>query len=84
MDPDEALKRLREKATEFMLNLPEDPVDNLGVLGSEVVELFEALDGWMSKGGFLPAEWRKHRGDTSSNESSVESFPEGDNEHEDT
>jgi hypothetical protein len=24
-------------------------------------ELFEALDGWLSRGGFLPAQWDRGR-----------------------
>lgn len=44
MDPNEALKRLRKYASDT---------------GGEFAETFEALDEWLSKGGFLPAAWRQ-------------------------
>jgi hypothetical protein len=42
MDPNEALRLLRKYAS-----------DTPGALG----EQFEALDEWLSKGGFLPTAW---------------------------
>lgn len=33
----------------------------LAKLGLEVAEKFDALDGWMSKGGFAPDAWRETR-----------------------
>ena len=57
MDPNEALKNAREAAA-FLLSPP------LRTEGSDVIkaaatlaEAFEALDGWLSKGGFLPHGW---------------------------
>jgi hypothetical protein len=47
MDPNEALKRCRE-----MIGGKDNRVGS-----SEVVEAFQALDGWLSRGGFLPQDW---------------------------
>lgn len=44
MDPDVTLMRLREKMQGNFIE-------------SETRELFEALDNWLSKGGFLPRDW---------------------------
>lgn len=30
----------------------------LAEIGREMAEKFEALDGWLSRGGFAPAAWR--------------------------
>lgn len=50
MDPNETLRRLRELA-ERELNAP-DP-DN-----ADWAEWFQALDEWISRGGFLPDAWK--------------------------
>jgi hypothetical protein len=64
MDPNEALKRLREimprlqawaEAEEWSI-APSDLTQHDTDL-AEVVETFEGLDQWLSKGGFLPADW---------------------------
>lgn len=44
MDPNETLRLMRLAV--------KDDLDQLA-------DLFEALDGWLSKGGFLPAAWRQ-------------------------
>lgn len=49
MDPNATLARLRILAGNVsFLTLTET---------EEMAELFDALDTWMSKGGFLPAAW---------------------------
>lgn len=53
MDPDETLRQLRAEMT---------AVHTQGgstgdAHGDRIVELFYALDGWLSAGGFLPDEW---------------------------
>lgn len=53
MDPDKALAELREALQE----LANDPD-----AWEDVIEKFEALDGWLSKGGFLPKAWREAKG----------------------
>lgn len=48
MDPNETLRQLRgELATDRAF------------IGEPVKELFEALDEWLTKGGFLPTEWER-------------------------
>lgn len=47
MDPNATLARLRELVFSG-LQRPET---------EEMAELFDDLDTWMSKGGFLPADW---------------------------
>jgi hypothetical protein len=59
MDPNTALSRLRF-LTESILSQVEDGVadwDNM----QEMAQQFEALDEWMSKGGFLPTDWHPIR-----------------------
>ena len=43
MDPNEALKMIREAATQD---------------AQDMIEPFEALDEWLCKGGFLPDAWQ--------------------------
>ena len=53
MDPDAALLLLRaetQAATE-----ENDAVEVL----ARMVELFQGLDDWLSKGGFLPQDWQR-------------------------
>jgi hypothetical protein len=60
MDPDEALKELRLmvrtalRCTDNDLPLPEE-------ITWRMAEVFEGLDGWISKGGFLPKDWESKR-----------------------
>ena len=53
MDPNETLARLRTE-------MHDEQHFDAGL----VMELFDALDGWLSKGGFLPDAWTNggHRG----------------------
>ena len=53
MDPQASLDRLRELLVVGQ-DLREEDVE-------EVAELFEALDDWLKRGGFLPREWSKSR-----------------------
>lgn len=56
MDPNAALKDLRDAVTGFYLSA--DSNDDGGPIdGGEIAEKFEALDEWLSKGGFAPAAW---------------------------
>jgi len=60
VDPNITLDKLRELCREAidseaskshpMQNNAADPVD--------IAELFEAIDQWLSNGGFLPSEWQ--------------------------
>lgn len=51
MDPNETLRRLRA--------LNETYAKGGEVDAEEVLELFEALDLWISTGGFLPESWKQ-------------------------
>lgn len=51
MDPDMTLARLRVAAAKINAMLL------LGDESTELAEAFEALDAWLSKGGFLPRAW---------------------------
>lgn len=55
MDPNECIKELRQLA-QMALNetLRGAQAD---VILARMAELFEALDGWMGKKGFMPKEW---------------------------
>jgi hypothetical protein len=57
MDPDAALNELRELAGRLRDPGPEQVLDDLEDVG-RMAELVEALDGWLSRGGFLPAAWQ--------------------------
>jgi len=54
MDPDECLRQLLAIAHSSVLgdDLGENDYMRMG-------ELVEALDGWITKGGFLPARWKQ-------------------------
>ena len=54
MDPNVALDRIREMRAElFSEGEPYDP-ETVRTL----IEHVDALDSWISKGGFLPDEWK--------------------------
>lgn len=54
MDPDEVLRKIRA--------ITEDHYDSEipGNVMDELVELIDALDQWITTGGFLPSEWKDH------------------------
>lgn len=62
MDPDANLKEQRE-IREAILGMSEitdtDDLIRLEDKARRLVDLSEALDEWISKGGFLPQAWRK-------------------------
>jgi len=53
MDPNENLKMIRSRVGRLNSGNP-DRND-----GEELAELVEALDEWLSKGGFLPVDWER-------------------------
>lgn len=55
MDPNACLEEIRELVSDIFA----DDKSNIDSLrrGDRLAELVEALDGWLSKGGFLPADW---------------------------
>jgi len=52
MDPNEALTQCREAAKVIV-----DQEDDYGA-AEELAEHFHALDAWLVRGGFLPADWQ--------------------------
>lgn len=57
MDPDEALKELRELA--YAITLTDGKPGEAIRIGQELAEKFESLDDWIVKGGFLPKDWKR-------------------------
>lgn len=55
MDPEETLSLLRARVADVFQPDVDYPGD--AAVLSEVVELFDALDDWLSKGGFPPRDW---------------------------
>ena len=53
MDPNETLATLRNLSRETMLGNSVDYMD--------LAEAFQALDSWLSNGGFLPKVWENYR-----------------------
>lgn len=57
MDPNAALEQLRAKMVEIRDGI--DNVDSRDIItaASEAVDLWEGLDQWITRGGFLPIVW---------------------------
>jgi hypothetical protein len=64
MDPNANIKEIREIVGELR-KAGDNAVDGISViLGADtdrLVELWDSLDQWLSKGGFLPDAWKKGR-----------------------
>lgn len=58
MDPDATLEQLDPDATLEQLR---DAIlrNDDGSYSEQIAELFDALDTWLSSGGFLPAAWAR-------------------------
>lgn len=55
MDPDACLKEMLDTADEIA-----SAGDGMAeALGGDLADLVLALDGWLSKGGFLPERWAR-------------------------
>lgn len=52
MDPNKTLNELRKVMAEIRRTPQSDEAD-------EAAELFQALDDWITRGGFLPKDWNK-------------------------
>lgn len=72
MDPNAALQRLRELMQEIREYLDENcdeendkqnaPVfQEFTELANEAVDVWDGLDEWMKKGGFVPSDWNSGR-----------------------
>ena len=61
MDPDVALAELRAAIEELKAGMREEAsVWDLSDAADKVIVKQEALDSWLSRGGFLPRAWRQH------------------------
>ena len=71
MDPDRNIADQMQLSTEI-IEIIDERADDDGVLSdedkdevvekaNELAELVQALDAWISKGGFLPAIWRQKK-----------------------
>lgn len=60
MDPNATLKLAQEKAMAILTNLDTDgPVADLIQDAEMLAQAVQDLDGWISRGGFLPGDWSK-------------------------
>ncbi len=57
MDPDEALRRARDMVRRYSETGNTADIPDVATLA----DAFEALDSWLSAGGFLPAAWQRGR-----------------------
>ena len=55
MDPDEALRKMRQALKWYEEGLEDDDCEESLVVAAR------ALDEWLSKGGFLPEAWKGDR-----------------------
>jgi hypothetical protein len=58
MDPNACLNEIRQIIANAR-EMEEDGEDDLIFDQDRFLDLVEALDGWISKGGFLPKDWKK-------------------------
>lgn len=58
MDPNETLSLIRARSTDILEGAEDISKEEAA---DELAELALALDAWLNKGGFLPAEWEAGR-----------------------
>lgn len=56
MDPNATLQEIRDLIAAIQ---GEPMADDIDEKASDLAELFQALDWWLSDGGFVPNAWRK-------------------------
>lgn len=68
MDPNMALHELRELVTQVQATTDtvtiagaREDLEKLARIAPDLAEAFDALDGWLTKGGFLPHAWSEQR-----------------------
>lgn len=59
MDPDANLKEQRELCEWFMTTHTLVSVNEISGRAHRLAELAQALDTWLSSGGFPPEDWRR-------------------------
>jgi hypothetical protein len=57
MDPDANLAELRRIATRVLAAPSIEEIDCADA--ERIADLVDALDGWLSRGGFLPDAWKR-------------------------
>lgn len=61
MDPDEALRQIRllvkQLRVEDVVGSADAPLGPFRQHARDLAEQVDALDGWLSKGGFPPGDW---------------------------
>jgi hypothetical protein len=58
MDPNAALENARNAAREFIRGIDkEHPTEDILDNANTLAEAFQALDQWITRGGFLPSAW---------------------------
>ena len=58
MDPDECLK-VCQRLARRIIEEADSGLPNSDDKGERLAESFINLDNWLSRGGFIPAEWSK-------------------------
>jgi len=63
MDPDEVLSRLRDAVKEWEADAEGSVMTSEQVEErlDTVLDLFDALDAWITAGGFIPRAWEENR-----------------------
>lgn len=61
MDPDAALQTFREALSEYHSTSTTEDDEVFLAIAYRAMEAAEALDQWLSKGGFLPHAWEVAR-----------------------
>lgn len=59
MDPNQTLKDLRSDIADYNRYERDNDKAGMAIMADYIVRYVEALDGWLSKGGFWPSAWRK-------------------------
>jgi hypothetical protein len=59
MNPDEVLKKARAALASVRANESDSDTPSDSSAAGHLADAFEALDGWLSKDGVRPADWRK-------------------------
>ena len=60
MDPNQALAAARHASANFTVGTDTNaPTEDLLRFAATLAEHFDALDEWISDGGFLPAAWQR-------------------------
>ena len=59
MDPDAALAEAREALAKFRMEYDRGNYGDAAEHAVTLADSFAALDGWVARGGFLPADWTR-------------------------